>query len=170
MPSKEDLYSNCESDPTYSPEWHWITDQIALGSYPREEAFEEIRGAGINSIVCVMDMPPFYDTSVMDDAHYVPQHDFVRYEPSALVEGLRFLHRQVEAGRKVYVHCFAGISRSSFFVSAYLMLRENISFEEAVNRVRSVRSVCNPNVNLYDDELLEELRQSRDQILNPVQA
>ncbi|XP_056466233.1 dual specificity protein phosphatase 19-like [Gadus macrocephalus] len=49
----------------------------------------------------------------------------------------------------VLVHCNAGISRSTSIVIGYLMLREGLSFEEALGQVKHARpSVC-PNAGFY---------------------
>ncbi len=45
----------------------------------------------------------------------------------------------------VLVHCRAGISRSASVVIAWMMLRDRICYEEALKRVRSKRSIVNPN-------------------------
>jgi len=46
----------------------------------------------------------------------------------------------------VLVHCAAGISRSATFVIGYLMAREGLSFDAALESVRTVRPWVCPNV------------------------
>ncbi|XP_077470009.1 dual specificity protein phosphatase 19-like isoform X2 [Stigmatopora argus] len=45
----------------------------------------------------------------------------------------------------VLVHCNAGVSRSSSVVTAYLMWREGLPFEEAFQQVKRARPCCQPN-------------------------
>jgi len=44
-----------------------------------------------------------------------------------------------------FIHCFAGISRSSTVLSAYLMHSKGVSREEALEMIRANRAKCNPN-------------------------
>lgn len=48
-------------------------------------------------------------------------------------------------GGGVLVHCASGISRSVAVCCAYLMLREKISYEDALTRIRKKRNMANPN-------------------------
>lgn len=46
---------------------------------------------------------------------------------------------------KVLVHCSAGISRSPTLVLAYMIKNENLTVEEALKKMRSLRSIIDPN-------------------------
>lgn len=58
---------------------------------------------------------------------------------------LEWIDEALSSGGRVLVHCQMGVSRSSTIVMAYLMWRFGISFEQAFNRVRETRPICNPN-------------------------
>lgn len=55
---------------------------------------------------------------------------------------------------KVYVHCRAGISRSSSMVLGYLMLEDKMSYNEAKNYVLLRRNQIQPNAK-FEDQLME---------------
>lgn len=55
------------------------------------------------------------------------------------IENIRLL------GRRVFIHCNAGISRSPTIIVAYVMKYLKISFEDAFNLVKETRSTINPN-------------------------
>jgi hypothetical protein len=73
----------------------------------------------------------------------------------------------------VYVHCYAGVSRSATLVIAYLMCHRGLSLIEAMRRVRRARPVICPNTGfmeqlaVYEDRLKMECQiaqKLRDQI------
>ncbi|XP_012261545.2 dual specificity protein phosphatase 19 [Athalia rosae] len=45
----------------------------------------------------------------------------------------------------IFVHCNAGVSRSASVIIAYLMVTENLSYDKAYQRVKSVRQCIKPN-------------------------
>ena len=45
----------------------------------------------------------------------------------------------------ILIHCNAGVSRSATIVISYLMKRENISYDEAYEKVKTVRNCIRPN-------------------------
>lgn len=56
-----------------------------------------------------------------------------------------FIDKNRQAGNNVLVHCRAGISRSSTIVIAYLIQKDRLSFEDALQLVRSSRPIVMPN-------------------------
>mmetsp|Transcript_89717 Transcript_89717/g.159448 ORF Transcript_89717/g.159448 Transcript_89717/m.159448 type:complete len:798 (+) Transcript_89717:111-2504(+) len=58
---------------------------------------------------------------------------------------LEWIHDAISKGGRVLVHCREGVSRSATMIIAYLMWRLNLSFEQAHERIRQVRPICNPN-------------------------
>jgi len=83
---------------------------------------------------------------------------------------LRWLRQQVEfidtrrrAGDTVYVHCGVGVSRSGLVVVAYEMYKNGWTRDEALEFVRSKRSVTRPNAAFWDRlrEWENELREER---------
>jgi protein-tyrosine phosphatase len=61
-----------------------------------------------------------------------------------LPECVAVLERLLKDGHTVYVHCTAGVIRSPTVVVAYLHWCEGWKMEEALNRVRQIRS-CTPD-------------------------
>lgn len=74
--------------------------------------------------------------------------------------------RFIEEGKHyggVLVHCHKGISRSASFVMGYLMQKNEMSFREAFDFVKSCRSIVQPNASFLDqlmdfDQQLSTLR------------
>eukprot|EP00282_Hemiselmis_andersenii_P015665 CAMPEP_0114134226 /NCGR_PEP_ID=MMETSP0043_2-20121206/14041_1 /TAXON_ID=464988 /ORGANISM="Hemiselmis andersenii, Strain CCMP644" /LENGTH=150 /DNA_ID=CAMNT_0001227845 /DNA_START=312 /DNA_END=761 /DNA_ORIENTATION=+ len=65
----------------------------------------------------------------------------------AIVEGVRWIHKQVGMGRGVLVHCNAGRGRSVIIVLAYLLVKHKaFDCESAYEHVKSRRDVANLRV------------------------
>lgn len=47
--------------------------------------------------------------------------------------------------RKVFVNCFAGVSRSATIVIAYLIYKQNMTYQDAYDFLKSKRYVISPN-------------------------
>ncbi len=62
-----------------------------------------------------------------------------------LKKQVEFVAAQREAGRAVYVHCAAGVSRSGMVATAYIMSKYGWSRDKALEYVRSKRSQVRPN-------------------------
>jgi len=56
-----------------------------------------------------------------------------------------FIDQGLHQNKAVFVHCLMGVSRSSSIVIAYLMIHRNMSFQTALELVRSKRSCVQPN-------------------------
>jgi protein-tyrosine phosphatase len=74
-----------------------------------------------------------------------------------LDETNEIIHNTLQRGQNVFVHCFAGISRSSTVVLDYLLTYENLQmkrFQDALAYLRTFRPQVNPNIGFV--ELLKE--------------
>ncbi|NXY51913.1 DUS15 phosphatase, partial [Ceuthmochares aereus] len=60
-------------------------------------------------------------------------------------ECISFIHQCRLHGGNCLVHCLAGISRSTTVVVAYIMAVTELSFQEVLEAVRTIRPVANPN-------------------------
>lgn len=56
-----------------------------------------------------------------------------------LLQGAERIHSELEKGRKVFVHCMAGVSRSPSVVICYLLIYRQMSFSSAYCMVREKR-------------------------------
>mmetsp|Transcript_33864 Transcript_33864/g.82087 ORF Transcript_33864/g.82087 Transcript_33864/m.82087 type:complete len:98 (-) Transcript_33864:247-540(-) len=62
-----------------------------------------------------------------------------------LPRAIKFIDSARANGKRVLVHCQAGISRSSTIIIAYLMSREGMSYEVARSHVATCRPMIRPN-------------------------
>jgi hypothetical protein len=102
-----------------------------------------------------------YQASPIDDAAPAPTLDWLK-------EQVAFVAAQQTAGRCTYVHCDAGISRSALVTTAYLMARDHITRDQALDYIRTRRPIANPNrafmvlLNEWEDTLNPDAPRPRD--------
>ncbi|XP_028399851.1 dual specificity protein phosphatase 14-like [Dendronephthya gigantea] len=130
-----------------------VTDFLYLGGIAGVKK-DFLLDNGINLIInATMEMPDYNSHGVenykvkVDDA---PGARIEKYfdKVSDLIEDKR------KHGQKVFVHCVAGVSRSSSLVIAYLMKYQNLSLTEAHSLVKSKRRFIRPN-NGFWTQLIE---------------
>ncbi|KAJ1732997.1 tyrosine protein phosphatase yvh1 [Coemansia sp. Benny D160-2] len=71
----------------------------------------------------------------------LPEENLIQYFP----ECNAFIAGAIEAGGRVLVHCMAGQSRSAAVAAAYLMQKNALTAEQALDMLRERRPQINPN-------------------------
>ena len=61
------------------------------------------------------------------------------------VESIKFIEQSLEKGGCILVHCLGGKSRSASIITAYIMIKLELSFEDALKFVKGARSKADPN-------------------------
>jgi protein-tyrosine phosphatase len=112
--------------------------------YPRDYDF--LVEAGIDAVVNIR-------AERHDDVEFYRRHgidylqlnvlDILVPPPEILDEGVAFIHKQIEAGNTVLVHCAKGRGRSNTLLAAYLMRYRGMSFEEASELIKEKRPLSN---------------------------
>jgi atypical dual specificity phosphatase len=124
-----------------------ITDGLWLGGaplYPRD--YDYLQKSGIDAVVNIRaereDDTAFYERHGID---YLQLRVLDILIPSGeiLDEGVEFIHRHVEAGNTVLVHCAKGRGRSNTLLAAYLMRHRGMSFTEASQLIKEKRPLSN---------------------------
>ncbi len=124
-----------------------ITPNLWLGGapyYPRDYDF--LLDAGINAVVNIRaerhDDFKLYERHGIDYIQ-LPVLDIITPPPEILDEGVAFIHKQVEEGNKVLIHCAKGRGRAVTLLAAYLMRYEGMSFDEANRLLSEKRPLAN---------------------------
>jgi Swiss Army Knife protein, DSP-PTPase phosphatase domain len=69
----------------------------------------------------------------------VPMKDHEPPPVAKLEAAVGFIEEQLKSGRAVAVHCLAGKGRTMTTIAAYLMKKEGLDPDEAVQKVREIR-------------------------------
>ena len=117
-----------------------IPDTVAGCIYPDEEALGAVSRLGISVIVNLHERPHPRETLArygLTELH-LPVRDFTPPTLSQIETAIEAIEDAVAAGRRVAVHCAAGLGRTGTLLACYLV-RQGMTADEAIVRVRAVR-------------------------------
>ena len=122
-----------------------IIDQIYLGDIRAAHSEELLKSNGITHILQALAgiNPAFPNSFKYKVLHVndVPWENLGRH----FHEAAAFIKSAVKSGGRVFVHCWAGISRSTSCICAYLMKEHHITLNAALETCRKGRAIINPN-------------------------
>lgn len=132
-----------------------VDNHVFIGGYLAASDPRFIRRAGIQRIVKMFPDDPSYPGGFhrhpgveyfVADAEDVPGYDMRR----PAFEAVKFIQQGIQAGKKILVHCHAGISRSSTVVLLHLMVNRGYPLSTALARLKSLRPQVQPNVGFME--------------------
>jgi protein-tyrosine phosphatase len=118
-----------------------ISDKVFLGNEEGAMLKEKLKSLGITHIlICGVDLIKFHE----NDFKYF-QLNIEDYSNENIKKYFREALSFIESSKKIYVHCWAGVSRSASIVIAYFMWKQKLNFIESKKLVERGRECINPN-------------------------
>ena len=127
-----------------------VSNRLYIGSYAlganAPHVLKDI--VGITDIVTVgHNMPPKYPKDF--NYHIFGSYDSERQDMLSEIwpKATQLIHQVLasSANNRVFVHCYAGISRASSTMMAYLMRYQSMDYHEAYEYLRQIRGWIRPN-------------------------
>ncbi|WPH16124.1 protein-tyrosine phosphatase family protein [Variovorax paradoxus] len=133
---------------TWTPDFSWITRQLAVGgSFPSERA-EELAGAhGIRAVVDLRNEAR--DDEALLQRHgitllHLPTEDMCGVDASHLDEGVAFANAALDRAERVLIHCEHGIGRSATLALCVMVSRGEPPLG-ALERMKQRRALVSPS-------------------------
>ena len=101
---------------------------------------------GIKAVLtCAASTDLKYPPQIVPHHMIIPAQDTPSYNLGRFFnKGIAFIQKHIQH-TNVYVHCFAGVSRSGAMVVAYIMKTRKLNLKKALNFVRKRRGQVFPN-------------------------
>jgi ADP-ribosyl-[dinitrogen reductase] hydrolase len=132
-----------------------VGDGLLVGAYPLDaEDVAEIAGAGVDVVYNLVEDEE-YEAGERDAAtaalaaagvseRRLPLVDYGGVPEAALDRAVDEVLGDLDAGRRVYVHCRAGWQRSATVAAGVLALREDLPIEDALAVLRERKPTAEP--------------------------
>ncbi|GAA5837473.1 hypothetical protein JCM3766R1_000457 [Sporobolomyces carnicolor] len=128
-----------------------IVPGLYVGPFQPSWKLEILQGLGISHILCIAESReahlvrakfPEHVTYLIQEIRDADDQNLIRIFPQAQA----FIDGALSSGGRVLVHCGDGISRSPAIVTAYIMMKTSLTYEDAFAFVQARRFCVSPRI------------------------
>ena len=134
-----------------------IKDGLWLGDNYAANNVVDLKKKGIKKILTVMNQTgPIYKS---EDGFIHKKFELSDFESENIIKYFGECLNFIDGKEKVLVHCMAGASRSATIIIAYLMWKDKMKYNDALDFVQKKRFIVYPNegfreqLKLFENEL-----------------
>jgi dual specificity MAP kinase phosphatase len=126
------------------PETSRVAPNLYVGGQHKRRGLDRMRDLGITAVVNMREEADDAERGVsLDHYLWLPTTDDAAPALNDLKQGAAFIHRHIEAGRGVYVHCASGVGRAPTMAAAYLVQQGAVP-QAAWGQIRQKRPFIRP--------------------------
>lgn len=122
--------------------WDVIDEQVLLGGALMFDDIERLRYEGVRAVVNLCIERPD-ETHVLGAAQmeylWLPVMDARPPSMAQILEGLAWIEQRVHAGQTVYIHCAAGIGRSTTLLACWYIYTQGMCVPEVLDFIKRRR-------------------------------
>jgi len=123
-----------------------VISGLYIGSIGGAKSKESLKDVGITHVLsCAAIIPPQFPED-FEYLHLTLEDKAAQKIDDMFKRGIPFIVHALKNGGKVFVHCFAGKSRATTMCCAYLIHSMRIPFSKALEIVKEVRPIVDPNI------------------------
>jgi protein-tyrosine phosphatase len=135
-------------------DYNKITDRIYLGNIAGAQNKNFLSKNNIGYVINLANQsyPRQHNIEYLDiDIHDSPNTDIKHFFPQII----NFFNKGLQSNKNIYIHCRAGISRSTTGLIAFL-ISKGLTMKDAINYVISKRHIIEPNSGFWIQLMIYE--------------
>lgn len=143
MPNLGNIYRRVLALFTDKPSnFSWVDERVAASGRPMTmKQLEWIKSQGIDAIISLTEQPlprEWVERLGIEYAHF-PIEDHSAPDPETLKKIIDEVLALASGGKKLLIHCAAGLGRTGTVLAAYLVASKEVSGDKAIKIVRRLR-------------------------------